>query len=248
MHKVLIILVAFSFGFQSCSQINLGKLQEVSDAAEDVLFGEETPSLTNDEVIAGLKQALEKGTEKSVSLASATDGFYKNSALKIPFPEDAIRVKEVAEQYGLGSQVEKFELTLNRAAEEASKEAVSIFVDAVTQMTVADGFAILKGDDNAATIYLNEKTNAILFQNFSPIVDAAIQKVELTKYWEPLISKYNAMSFIIGGEPVEQDLNKYITEKAIDGLFVHIAEEEKNIRENPLARVTELLERVFGSL
>lgn len=210
---------------------------------------EETPNpLTNEEVIGGLKEALNVGIKNSVDLTSIADGFYKNAAIKLPFPEDAIKVKEKALDLGLEGQVEKFELTLNRAAEEATKEAVPIFVDAIKNMTVSDGFAILNGGDGAATSYLKSSTNDKLTTAFSPVVENAISKVKLTDYWNPIINKYNGIMTLTGGEKLNPDLNTYITEKAIDGLFYMVAIEENKIRENPVAQVTDLLKRVFGSL
>ena len=189
-----------------------------------------------------------KGTEKSVSLASVEDGFYKNPKLRIPFPEDAQKVKETAINLGFSPQLEKFEETLNRAAEKATKKATAIFVHAIRGMTVEDGANILKGADNAATNYLKIKTKAQLTLEFAPIVDQAIDAVELTKYWEPLMNKYNTATMFTGGEEINTDLNAYITERTIQGLFVHVEAEEKLIREDPVARVTDLLKKVFGSL
>jgi len=226
--------------------VSCTELQQLSDT---ILTEASVPEgISNEDVIAGLKQALEIGAEQAASLSSKADGFYKNDLIKIPFPEDAIKVKETAEQYGLGGQVEKFEMTLNRAAEEAAKQAAPIFVNAIKGMTVADGFAILKGGDEAATNYLKEKTTAQLRIQFGPKVATAIETVELTKFWEPLISKYNTVTMFTGGDQINPDLQDYITQKAIDGLFVHVAQEELKIRENPQARVTDLLQKVFGSV
>lgn len=239
--RFILAASAAIFTFTACTE-----LQQIGEA---ILT--ETPTtagLSNEDVIAGLKQALEIGAEQAASLSSKTDGFYKNDLIKIPFPEDAIKVKETAEQYGLGGQVEKFEMTLNRAAEEAAKQAAPIFVNAIKGMTVADGFAILNGGHDAATNFLKEKTTAQLRTQFEPKVSTAIQTVELTKYWEPLISKYNTVTMFTGGEQINPDLQDYITQKAIEGLFVHVAQEELKIRENPQARVTDLLQKVFGSV
>ena len=222
-------------------------LQDISEVILEEPIATQ-PSLTNAEVISGLKEALKIGAEKAGDLASATDGFYKNELLFIPFPEEAQKVKETALQYGFGSQVEQFEMTLNRAAEEAAKEATPIFVNAISQMTVADGFAILNGEKDAATKYLKDKTTAELTEKFRPKVSQAIETVNLTAYWEPIITKYNTVNILTGGDDINPDLEAYVTERAIQGLFVHIEAEEAAIRENPQARVTELLEKVFGSL
>jgi len=206
------------------------------------------PALTNAEVISGLKEALNVGIKNSVNLTSVTDGFLKNADIKLPFPQDALKVKEKALQLGMSGQVEKFETTLNRAAEEATKEALPIFADAITNMSISDGFAILNGGNGAATKYLKDNTTAKLVTAFSPKVEAAISKVKLTEYWNPIITKYNSAAKLTGGEQMNPDLNKYVTEKAIAGLFHMVEIEENKIRKDPLARVSDILVKVFGSI
>lgn len=203
--------------------------------------------LSNADVVAGLKEALTKGAEKSVDLASVTDGFWKNDRLRIPFPPEAQKMKNTLMDLGMNAQVEKFELTMNRAAEQAAKEAVPIFVEAIKGMSVSDGFAILKGDDHAATNFLKEKTTTGLTAKFRPIVERATEQVALTSYWTPLASAYNKASLFSGGKAVDPDLNAYVTQKAIDGLFVLVADQEQQIRKDPLARTSDLLKRVFGA-
>lgn len=229
----------------SISLITLMSCAEMSTVLEQVNTATgTTPSLSNDEVIRGLREALTIGTNNSSSLTSKLDGFYKNPEIFIPFPEEAIKVKNTVEDLGMKKQVDEFVMTLNRAAETATKEAAPIFVDAIKQMTIADGFAILRGEDNAATNYLKEKTSSQLKIKFNPIVKNAIQKVEVTKYWNPVISTYNKVPFV---EPMNPNLEDYITTKAMDGLFLMIAKEETKIRKDPFARVTDLLKKVFGS-
>ncbi len=208
----------------------------------------EAPKLTNDEVIAGLKEALTIGIRNGANLASATDGFFKNDIIKLPFPEDAIKIKEKALELGLDNQVNKIELTLNRAAEEASKKAAPIFVDAIKNMSIADGFAILKGADNAATNFLKKNTTDKLVAAFSPVVQNAIETVKLTEYWNPVASKYNVLAKLTGKPEINPDLNQYVTTKGIDGLFYMVEQEEKKIRKDPVAQVTDLLKKVFGSV
>ena len=206
------------------------------------------PQLTNSEVIAGLKEALTIGIQNGANLASMTDGFFKNDIIKLPFPEDAIAIKEKALELGLDAQVDKIELTLNRAAEEASKKAAPIFIDAIKSMSIGDGFAILKGGDNAATNYLKEKTTTKLKTAFEPVAQEAIEKVQLTNYWNPVASKYNTFAKFTGKPEINPDLNDYVTNKGIDGLFYMVAQEEKKIRKDPVAQVTDLLKKVFGSV
>ncbi len=203
--------------------------------------------LSNGEVVSGLKEALRVGTERSVSLASAVNGFNGNALIRVPFPEDAIKVRNTLMDLGLKKPVEDFELTLNRAAEAAAKEAVPVFVEAITSMSIADGFAILRGGENAATNYLKEKTTAALLAKFRPVVEKATRQVALTQYWKPVADAYNTATLLTGGKAVDPDLNAYVTQKAADGLFTLLANEEKKIRQDPLARTTDLLRRVFGA-
>lgn len=200
--------------------------------------------LSNEEVITGLREALSVGVNNSTALASQMDGFYKNERLFIAFPPEAIKVKNTLEDLGFKEQTDKFVLTLNRAAEEATKSAAPVFLDAIKGMSITDGFAILRGNDSAATSYLKEKTTEQLRQQFTPIVQDAINKVELTKYWTPVISKYNSIPFV---EKQNADLTGYITDRAVVGLFKLIVLEEMKIRQNPGARVTDILKRVFAS-
>jgi hypothetical protein len=206
------------------------------------------PQLSNADVISGLKEALNVGIKNSVNLTSVTDGFLGNSAIKLPFPQDALKVKQKALDWGLTEQVAKFETTLNRAAEEATKEALPIFANAITNMSISDGFAILNGGDGSATKFLKDNTTSQLVTAFSPKVEAAIAKVKLTEYWNPIITKYNTAMNLTGGEKLNPDLTKYVTERAISGLYHMVAIEENKIRKDPLARVTDILQKVFGSL
>jgi hypothetical protein len=219
--------------------------KSLKDAANKVTGGGGS-GLSNDEVISGLKEALGKGAEKSVQSGSALDGYWKNDRIRIPFPPEAEKMKGTLTSIGMTKQVEEFELTMNRAAEEAAKEALPVLKDAVLGMSVGDGFAILKGDDHAATTYLTEKTSTTLTERFRPIVARATEKVALASYWTPLANGYNKAGMFTGAKAVDPDLDAYVTQKAIDGLFVLIGEEEARIRKDPLARTSDLLKRVFG--
>ena len=242
MKKTILSISLISIGLTSCDVLN--------EAAEILVIdsGESTPALTNVEVISGLKEALNIGIKNSVDLTSVQDGFLGNAEIRLPFPEDAIKVKEKALSWGLDNQVEKFETNLNRAAEEATKEALPIFKDAILGMSISDGFSILNGGEGAATKFLKDRTTAQLVTAFSPKVEAAISKVKLTDYWEPIINKYNGAMTLTGGEKINPDLNEYVTERAITGLFLMVEKEENKIRQDPIARVTSLLQKVFGSL
>lgn len=200
--------------------------------------------LTNEEVIQGLKEALSVGTNNSASMASKVDGFLKNDLIKIPFPPEAVKVYDAAVKWGFKDKADKFVETMNRGAEEAAKEAGPIFLNAIKNMSIGDGFAILKGGDGAATKYLKDKTSAGLHQAFKPKVQDALKKVALTNYWNPVITAYNKVP---GHEPQNPDLDEYVTGRAKDGLFKLIEIEENKIRKDPVARVSDLLKKVFGS-
>jgi hypothetical protein len=245
MKKLFLPSIVLLTGLIACTS---QQLQDTANAAKDAINNNGKPAsapLSNEEVISGLRDALTVGTNNSTAFASKVDGYYKNPSLFIPFPPEAQKVKDWATKLGMNDQVDKFVMTLNRAAEEAAKDAAPVFVNAIKGMSISDGFAILKGADNAATQYLKDKTTAELRQKFSPVVQNAIDKVEVTKYWNPLITGYNKIPL---HEKLNPDLNGYVTDRAMDGLFKLIADEELKIRKDPVARVTDILKRVFGSL
>ncbi len=249
MRKSMIpILSVIAFAFNSCTT---QQLQQTADAAVKAAAdamkttGQTTTPLTNEEVINGLREALTVGTNNSSGLASKLDGFYKNPAIFIPFPSEAQKVKEWAVNFGLGTKVDAFEMNLNRAAEEAAKGAAPVFIDAIKGMTISDGFAILKGTDNAATQFLKDKTSVQLKEKFRPVVQDALTKVQITRYWNPIITAYNRVPLV---QQMNPDLEAYVTDKAMIGLFKLIEDEELKIRKDPVARVTDILKRVFGSV
>lgn len=248
MRKGIQLLLCSTLLFTSSCDVLDSAAQQAGNFINNDSASPEAPALTNTEVIAGLKEALSVGIQNSVNLTSVTDGFFGNAQIKLPFPPDALKVRQKALDLGLSSQVDKFETTLNRAAEEASKEALPIFKNAITGMSVQDGFAILNGGNGAATNFLKNQTTQNLKQAFAPKVQAAISKVKLTDYWSPLINKYNTAMTLTGGEKINPDLEEYITERAIDGLFIMVEKEENKIRLDPMARVSDLLSKVFGSL
>lgn len=232
--------------------ISLFSCSIIEDASTTILSPtNNSPSkidLTNEEVISGLKEALNVGIKNAVNLSSLTDGFLMNDMIRLPFPPDAIKVREKALNLGLSKQVATFEETMNRAAEEATKKALPIFVDAIKNMSVSDGFSILKGGDGAATKFLKTQTSNQLVIAFAPVVKEATTKVQLTAYWNPIITRYNSAMTLSGGQKLNPDLDAYITQKAIDGLFYLVETEENKIRKDPIARVSDILVKVFGSL
>jgi len=199
--------------------------------------------LTDADVGSGLKQALIQGITKGSNSASATDGFFKNSLIKIPFPPEAQKVEAKLRQLGMGKQVDNFVLTLNRGAEAAAKEAKPIFINAIKSMTIQDAWGILKGEPNAATSFLKRATTAQLTAKFKPVMQKALGQSNATKYYGDLVSAYNKVPFV---DKVNPSLDDYATNLALKGLFTLVEKEEVNIRKNPSARATDLLKKVFG--
>ena len=206
-------------------------------------MGAETP-LTTAEVAEGLKEALIKGITTGSDLASQLDGYFKNPEIKIPFPPEVKKVEDKLRQIGLGNEVDKFVMTLNRGAEDAAKEAKPIFITAIKSMTIQDAWGILKGEQDAATQYLKRTTTPQLKEKFKPVIQNSLNKVSATKYYGDIVNTYNKIPFT---DDVNPNLDDYATDKAIEGLFTLIAKEEKNIRQDPVARTTELLKKVFGA-
>ncbi|WP_297335611.1 DUF4197 domain-containing protein [Algoriphagus sp.] len=202
-----------------------------------------TGNPSTSEISAGIKEALEKGTGISADRLSAEDGFLENLDVKILFPEEAKKVENTLRNIGLGKLCDDVILSLNRAAEDASKEAKPIFTAAIKQMTLQDVQDILLGEKNAATQYFERTTTDSLTVKFAPIIDQSLTRVNATKYWGEVIERYNQVPFV---KKVDTDLGSYVTQKAIDGLFVEIAKEELKIRENISARTSPLLQKVFG--
>lgn len=220
----------------------------VINAAENVLgtktgTGATAPSLTNDEVIKGLKEALTVGTNNSSGMVAKADGYLKNPKVFIPWPAEAKDMKEKLIKMGMQKKITEFETSLNRAAEEAAKKAAPVFVDAITNMSVSDGFAILNGNDTAATHYLREKTYAPLKEKFMPTIKEAVTKAKVASYWKPLATAYNKLPGVKKQNP---NLDDYVCTKAINGLMTLISDEETKIRKDPMARVTDILKKVFG--
>jgi hypothetical protein len=235
--KKLLICCGFLLGACTTAQINQ-TLSEVNKAVSG-----EKP-LTTAEVGEGLKEALINGISKGADQVSQLDGYFKNPQLKIPFPPDVKKVEDKLRQIGLGNEVDRFVMTLNRGAEEAAKEAKPVFISSIRQLTIEDAWGILKGQEDAATNYLQRTTTPQLKEKFKPVSQQSLDKVGAAKYYSDLVNTYNKIPFI---EKVNPDLNEYATDLAIKGLFIQIAKEEKNIRQDPVARTTELLKRVFGA-
>ena len=214
-------------------------VQQIQQSLDQYL---DTDELTTEEVANGLKEALIKGISNGSQEASKVNGFLGNPKIKIPFPPDVQKVEDKLRSIGLDKQVDQFVETLNRGAEEAAKEARPIFVSAIRSMTIQDAWDILKGEDNAATQYLQRTTSSQLRSKFKPVISNALDKTNATKYYGDIINTYNKIPLV---DDVDPDLENYATQKALDGLFFLIANEEKKIREDPVARTTDLLKKVF---
>jgi hypothetical protein len=205
--------------------------------------GLDVTELTDEEVSGGLKEALLQGITKGVETVSQPDGYFKDELIMILMPDEAEKVESTLRKIGLGSQVDDAIESMNRAAEDAASGALDIFVGAIRKMTFQDAMSLLRGEEDAATQYLDRTTRDDLTEKFQPVISTSLDKVNATRYWETVFESYNKVPFV---KPVDTDLEAYVTGKAIDGLFVQVAKQEKEIRQNPGARTTDLLRKVFA--
>jgi len=229
---IFILVTVFTL-FLGCTSTDINKILQGAGAAV----------LSNEDVGNGIKETLVKGISIGAESASKEDGYLKNELIRIALPEEFLKVEGTMRKLGLGSEVDKVLTAINRGAENAAKEAKPIFVNAIKQLTFQDAFAILKGQPDAATQFLKKSTSAQLTTLFQPRIQESLNQVGATRYYTDLVKAYNA---IPSTKKINPDLNAYVTEKALEGLFRLIAEEEKNIRENPLERTTILMKRVFA--
>jgi Protein of unknown function (DUF4197) len=199
-------------------------------------------ALSNEDIINGLKDALRVGTDSSSKKLSKLDGFFTDAAIKILMPTEAQKVEKTLRNVGMGKLVDKAVLSMNRAAEDAASGIGNIFWNSIKAMTINDGLKILQGNDFAATEYLKKASTAELTEKFKPVIEAALKKVDATKHWTAVFTSYNRFS----KSPVNTDLNAYVTEKALSGLFYNIGLQEQKIRKDPAAQVTDILKKVFG--
>lgn len=237
--KKIVTLFLFAVIF---TQTDAQGLKGLLNKAKDAVSGKKT-SLSQDDIVAGLKEALVVGSQKGANSLSQVDGFFANAALKILLPPEARKVETTLRNLGMGKQVDDAILSMNRAAEDACKSAAPIFGNAIKQMSFQDALGILKGSDTAATGYLRNKTQTELSTAFKPVIEKSLEKVDATKYWNTLITTYNKIPF---QKKINPDLSSYVTEKALSGIFYQVAQEEKNIRKDPMARTSEILKKVFG--
>jgi len=219
--------------------------RDLFDKAKDSLSGNSKSAdgpLSSSDIIAGLKEALKIGTGNAVGILSESDGFFKNPDVKILLPESVQKTEKLIRVAGFGGHLDAFELSMNRAAEQAVPAAKSIFMDSIKQMTFSDAKEILGGADDAATRYFQEKTTDRLHALFKPIAHNTMSEVGATRTYQDLNQKIAPIPML--GE-MAVDLDTYVTDKTLDGLFLMLAREEQKIRENPAARVTDLLKKVF---
>lgn len=212
---------------------------------DDVMKGLNSPSAASDDstIASGLKEALSIGTGNAVKSVSQADGYFGNEMIKILMPKKIQNVAEVLKKVGYQQQVDDFILSMNRAAEKAAPMAASFFIDAIKEMTFDDAKKILAGGDTSATDFFKEKTHDKLFTAFKPVISSSVNEVGATRSYKDMMSQYESVPFL----PKESlDLDNYVTNKALDGLFYMVGQEEKKIRTNPAARVTDLLKSVFG--
>ena len=231
-----ILLLAVTFSLTSCAQVQqtLNQLPQISS---------QIPGVGGVDIASGLKEALNKGITQQVSKLTAVDGFYKNEAVKILMPEELQKVDATLRKVGLSSLADEGIKMLNRAAEDAVKEATPIFVTAVKNMTFTDAKNILLGSDNAATSYLQGSTTTSLYAKFNPVIKSSFEKVGADAVWTKIITKYNTIPLV---KKINPDLTDYTTNQALSGVFKMIAVEEKEIRNNISARTTPLLQKVFA--
>lgn len=202
-----------------------------------------TKSNSSLDIAAGLKEALNKGVTEQVSKLTKTDGFYKNEAVKILMPEELLKVDRTLRKMGMSTLADDGIKALNRAAEDAVKEATPIFVSSIKNMTITDAKSILMGNENSATTYLQKSTTTALYDKFSPVVQTSLGKVGADLIWASIIKRYNTIPFV---KTINPDITDYVTNKSLDGVFKMITVEEKNIRTNLNARTSDVLKKVFA--
>jgi len=222
-----------------CAALEDGTLEGILDSVGN------PGRLDNGTVVAGLKEALKVGTERTVTVTSARDGYLGNALIRIALPTQFDSVASKMRDFGFGSYVDELETGMNRAAELAAAEATDVFWNAITSMTLADGFAILQGPDTAATEYFRGRTSAELQSRFGPIVQSSMNEVGVARLYDQALDMYHRIPLV--EKPEFVDLEQYVTDRALTGLFTVLGQEEQKIRRDPVARTTDLLKRVFGS-
>jgi RNA binding exosome subunit len=237
--KIFILLFLIVSGITHTTLVH-AQFGDLFKGIKKVLGGKD---LSENKIIQGLKEALEIGTGNAVNKVSQMDGYFLNPNIRIPLPEAVQKVKKLLQIVGAGPQIDEFELSMNRAAERAAPEAKALFLDAIKQMTFTDARKILQGGDNEATLYFKDKSYNELHEIFKPIIHKVMSEVGVTRKYQELDAKVDKIPF---ADRLGFDLDNYVTNKALDGLFLMVAEEERKIRRDPAARVSDLLKEIFG--
>ena len=211
------------------------------DTTHNILSSDSHGNVSNSETVKGLKEALRLGVDSATFHLGLLDGFYGDDIIRIGMPPETKKVEKALRDVGFGKTVDQAVVSMNRAAEDASKYVADIFLNSIKQMTIQDALGILKGDNVAATNYLKRTTTTQLTIAVKPVVSHSLDYVNATKYWKEVFTAYNRFS----NNPVNTDLTDYVTQKTLDGLFYHIGLEEQKIRKDPMARVTDILKKVF---
>jgi hypothetical protein len=241
---ILIYILTVTALCLSFSALSHAGWSDILKQVQKTLGTKTTGELSQDKIGNGLREALKIGAENAVKKVSVLDGYYGNPEIKIPLPEKVQKIENLLRTVGMGSQVDAFTESMNRAAEKAAPAAKDLFWTAVKGMSFEDAKVILKGRDNEATLYLKDKTGAKLLETFKPLVHQAMGSVGVTKQYQDLETKVKSIPFV--GTNLGIDIDQYVSEKALNGLFLMLEKEEQKIRKDPAARVTELLKEVFG--
>jgi len=219
-------------------------LEDFSKSGTSALGTSEGTDLSSDTIANGLKEALEVGTRKAVENVSKEGGYLNNPKIHIPLPPRVQQAAGLMRQLGLNKMADDFEQSINRAAEKAAPQATSIMIDAIKSMTIDDARNILNGENDAATRFFEDRTRGKLADLFEPVIDTSLNEVGATRYYNQLNDKLSSVPVV--GQELDMDLQDYVTDQALNGLFVMLAEEEQKIRDNPAARTSEILQQVFG--
>lgn len=239
---VMLLLTQFSNGQNTKKFFN----DLLSNAQQQLTQSQNNSvNFTNIDAVSALKEMLQTGTKNASGQLSTVNGYFANSFVKIMMPPEAAKVEATVRALGFGNVADKTILYMNRAAEDAASKVTPIFINAIKNMSIQDGIAIVKGGNNSATNFLKTKTTAELTTTFRPVIEKSLNQYNAANYWNQLFNIYNKLPTV--KNPINPDLTSYVTEKALNGLFLTISQEENKIRTDPAARTTTLLQKVFGS-
>jgi len=243
MMKKLLVVICCALSLLACETIDEKTMGQMAGILLNPQGASQGVTPTGAEVSLGLKESLVTGVISAVTGLSQVDGFFKNQAIKLLFPPEALKVEKQLRKLGLGSLCDDFIQSLNRAAENASSQAKPIFVSAIKKMTFTDAMNILLGADGAATNYLVQATSGEIKKTYSPVIASSLHKVNATRSWADVAKAYNQIPFV---KQVNPNLENYVTEKAMSALFGEVKKQESLIRKNPVERTSQLLKKVFG--